>query len=160
MEAPRFASQSVTNSFYPRTYLPGHLDVEAAIPQDTRTKLSELGHKVGEFDPCGYGAVVSPTGPINRSVERWSRPTKCFLRYRLVIGKHSWHEGIAGASSLLCGFWRVRAGYVWWFRASTWLKNLNEGVHLCFSHGVGDTSDQAGSTHDTFVHQAQEHLLS
>ncbi len=63
VEAPRFASQSVTNSFYPRTYLPGHLDVEAAIPQDTRTKLSELGHKVGEFDPCGYGAVVSQRDP-------------------------------------------------------------------------------------------------
>ena len=63
VEAPRFASQSVTNSFYPRIYLPGRLDVEAAFPQDTRARLTQLGHQVAEYDPCGYGAVVSQRDP-------------------------------------------------------------------------------------------------
>ncbi len=59
VEAPRFASQSVTNSFYPRVYRPGHLDVEPGIPTDVQLELESLGHKVVEAFPCGYGATVT-----------------------------------------------------------------------------------------------------
>ena len=63
VEAPRFASESVTNSFYPRVYLPGQLDVESGIPREVRTKLEEMGHKVVEENPCGMGAVVTQRDP-------------------------------------------------------------------------------------------------
>ena len=63
VEAPRFSSQSVTNSFYPRVYLPGQLNVEAGIPEEVRSSLSSLGHKVVEEGPCGSGAVVTQRDP-------------------------------------------------------------------------------------------------
>ena len=59
VEAPRFASQSVTNSFYPRVYRPGHLDVEPAISTEVQQELVGLGHKLVEAFPCGYGATVT-----------------------------------------------------------------------------------------------------
>ncbi|RMF86429.1 MAG: hypothetical protein D6736_15135 [Nitrospinota bacterium] len=59
VEAPRFSSQSVTNSFYPRVYLPGQLNVERGIPEETRARLRQLGHKVHEVGACGIGAVVT-----------------------------------------------------------------------------------------------------
>ena len=59
VEVPRFASESVTNSFYPRAYLPGQLDVEPGIPIEIRAKLEEMGHKVVEESPCGMGAIVT-----------------------------------------------------------------------------------------------------
>ena len=59
VEAPRFASQSMTNSFYPRVYRPGHLDVEPGITPEVQLQLAALGHKVVEAFPCGYGATVT-----------------------------------------------------------------------------------------------------
>ncbi len=59
VEAPRFSSQSVTNSFYPRVYLPGQLNVERGIPETTRVQLRQLGHKVEEAGACGIGAIVT-----------------------------------------------------------------------------------------------------
>ena len=63
VEAPRFSSQSVTNSFYPRMYLPGQLNVEAGISEEVRSKLARLGHKVVEAEKCGLGAVVTQRDP-------------------------------------------------------------------------------------------------
>ena len=63
VEAPRFATQSVPNSFYPREYLPGQLDVEANIPDEVRSKLTALGHKVVESPTCGFGATVIQRDP-------------------------------------------------------------------------------------------------
>jgi gamma-glutamyltranspeptidase/glutathione hydrolase len=64
VEAPRFSSQSVTNSFYPRVYLPGQLNVEPAIPEETRNRLRELGHKVVPIaNESGIGAIVSQRDP-------------------------------------------------------------------------------------------------
>ncbi|MCE2466359.1 MAG: gamma-glutamyltransferase, partial [Dehalococcoidia bacterium] len=59
VEAPRFASQSMTNSFYPRVYRPGHLDVEPGITSEVQLQLEAMGHKVVEAFPCGYGATVT-----------------------------------------------------------------------------------------------------
>ena len=59
IEAPRFASDSVTNSFYPHVYLPGQLSVEAGIPPATVDALIALGHRVVSAGVCGMGATVT-----------------------------------------------------------------------------------------------------
>jgi len=63
VEAPRFSTQTLVNSFYPRAYLPGQLNVESGIPAATRAELTALGHKVSEIGACGIGAVVTRRDP-------------------------------------------------------------------------------------------------
>jgi gamma-glutamyltranspeptidase/glutathione hydrolase len=63
VEAPRFATQTLVNSFWPRVYKPGQLNVEAGIPERTRTELRALGHQVTEIGACGIGAVVTRRDP-------------------------------------------------------------------------------------------------
>jgi gamma-glutamyltranspeptidase/glutathione hydrolase len=59
VEAPRFSTQTLVNSFYPRVYRPGQLNVEAGIPESTRAELRARGHAVSEIGACGVGAVVT-----------------------------------------------------------------------------------------------------
>jgi gamma-glutamyltranspeptidase/glutathione hydrolase len=59
VEAPRFSTRTLVNSFYPRAYLPGQLSVEPGIPSGTRAELTALGHTVIEIGACGVGAVVT-----------------------------------------------------------------------------------------------------
>jgi gamma-glutamyltranspeptidase/glutathione hydrolase len=63
VEAPRFSTQTLVNSFYPRVYRPGQLNVEAGIPERTRAELRALGHVVTEMGACGVGAVVTRRDP-------------------------------------------------------------------------------------------------
>ena len=63
VEAPRFATQSMPNSFYPHVYKPGELDVEPGIPLEVRSRLSEMGHVIVGTDVCGYGAIVTRLDP-------------------------------------------------------------------------------------------------
>ncbi len=63
VEAPRFASNNVVNSFYPHSYFPGQLAVEHAIPQSTRDELAAMGHEVIAVDGAGVGATVSTRDP-------------------------------------------------------------------------------------------------
>src|SRR5262249_37572571 len=63
VEAPRFSTQTLVNSFYPRAYKPGQLNVEPGIPERTRAELSALGHEVTEMGACGIGAVVTRRDP-------------------------------------------------------------------------------------------------
>jgi gamma-glutamyltranspeptidase / glutathione hydrolase len=63
VEAPRFSTQTLVNSFYPRVYRPGQLNVEAGIPERTRAELRALGHVVTEIGACGIGAVVTRRDP-------------------------------------------------------------------------------------------------
>jgi len=63
VEAPRFSTQTLVNSFYPRVYRPGQLNVERGIPESTRAELRALGHKVSEIGACGIGAVVTHRDP-------------------------------------------------------------------------------------------------
>lgn len=58
IEAPRFATDSVTNSFYPHVYLPGQLSVEEGVDQETVYALKVMGHKVVRAAVCGLGATV------------------------------------------------------------------------------------------------------
>jgi gamma-glutamyltranspeptidase / glutathione hydrolase len=63
VEAPRFSTQTLINSFWPRAYKPGQLNVEPGIPAATRQALSALGHNVTEMGACGIGAVVTRRDP-------------------------------------------------------------------------------------------------
>jgi gamma-glutamyltranspeptidase/glutathione hydrolase len=63
VEAPRFSTQTLVNSFWPRAYRPGQLNVEPGIPEATRAELRALGHIVSEIGACGIGAVVSHRDP-------------------------------------------------------------------------------------------------
>ena len=63
VEAPRFASNNVLNSFYPHSYYPGQLAVESAIPQSTRDELASMGHQVVTVDGAGVGATISTRNP-------------------------------------------------------------------------------------------------
>ena len=63
VEAPRFASQSNVNSFYPHVYHPGRLDLERAIPETTAEELRAMGHKIARAVDCGLGATVSVRDP-------------------------------------------------------------------------------------------------
>jgi gamma-glutamyltranspeptidase/glutathione hydrolase len=63
VEAPRFSTQTLINSFYPRAYKPGVLNVEGGIPEDTRAELAALGHTINEMGACGIGAVVTRRDP-------------------------------------------------------------------------------------------------
>ena len=63
VEAPRFSTQTLVNSFYPRVYRPGQLNVERGIPDETRAELRTLGHAVTEIGACGIGAVVTRRDP-------------------------------------------------------------------------------------------------
>jgi len=58
VEAPRFASDSFPNSFWPHTYLPAVMEVEGRIPQATVEELSRRGHEVKvrtEWAPLATG---------------------------------------------------------------------------------------------------------
>jgi gamma-glutamyltranspeptidase/glutathione hydrolase len=63
VEAPRFSTQTLVNSFWPRVYKPGQLNVEAGIPERTRAELRALGHEVTEIGACGIGAIVTRRDP-------------------------------------------------------------------------------------------------
>ncbi len=63
VEAPRFASQSVTNSFYPHEYYPGRLDLEEGFPESTAEALRSMGHKIQRAVNCGMGATVTKRDP-------------------------------------------------------------------------------------------------
>jgi gamma-glutamyltranspeptidase/glutathione hydrolase len=59
VEAPRFATQSMTNSFYPRAYYPGQLHIDASMPDAVVQPLVALGHHVTRVGACGIGAIVT-----------------------------------------------------------------------------------------------------
>jgi gamma-glutamyltranspeptidase/glutathione hydrolase len=59
IEAPRFATQSVPNSFYPHQYLKGQLALESGFPTETWDALSALGHEVTPSGSCGMGATIA-----------------------------------------------------------------------------------------------------
>jgi gamma-glutamyltranspeptidase/glutathione hydrolase len=49
VEAARFGSYSVPDSFWPHSYLPGRLNLEARIPEETGDVLSKMGHDVARW---------------------------------------------------------------------------------------------------------------
>jgi gamma-glutamyltranspeptidase/glutathione hydrolase len=46
VEAPRVATRSFPDSFWPHSYYPSQLDAEVSVPAETRAALASLGHTV------------------------------------------------------------------------------------------------------------------
>ena len=63
VEAPRFASNNVVNSFYPHSYYPGQLALEPQIPLTTRDQLAAKGHQIITPAGAGVGATISTRNP-------------------------------------------------------------------------------------------------
>ena len=63
IEAPRFASDSAPDSFYPHVHYPGRLSLEHGFPPETVDALSQLGHDVAGAGVCGMGATVARRDP-------------------------------------------------------------------------------------------------
>ena len=76
VEAPRFSTQTLVNSFYPRVYRPGQLNVEPGIPEKTRAELRALGHTVSEIGACGIGAVVTRRDPETGALSAGADPRR------------------------------------------------------------------------------------
>jgi gamma-glutamyltranspeptidase / glutathione hydrolase len=76
VEAPRFSTQTLVNSFYPRAYKPGVLNVEPGIPPATRAELAALGHTVTEIGACGIGAVVTRRDPATGVLSAGADPRR------------------------------------------------------------------------------------
>jgi gamma-glutamyltranspeptidase/glutathione hydrolase len=76
VEAPRFSTQTLINSFYPRVYRPGQLNVEPGIPESTRAELRALGHEVTETGACGVGAVVTHRDPATGVLSAGADPRR------------------------------------------------------------------------------------
>ena len=76
IESPRFATQSVTDSFYPHQYYPGRLQVEEAIPADTVSALEAMGHEVVRSVSCGVGATVAVRDPETGAMSSGGDPRR------------------------------------------------------------------------------------
>ena len=76
IEAPRFATQSVTNSFYPHEYYPGRLQVEESFPADTVSALEAMGHEVARSVTCGLGATVARRDPETGAMSSGGDPRR------------------------------------------------------------------------------------
>jgi gamma-glutamyltranspeptidase/glutathione hydrolase len=76
VEAPRFSTQTLVNSFWPRVYKPGQLNVEPGIGESTRAELRALGHAVTETGACGIGAVVTRRDPESGALSAGADPRR------------------------------------------------------------------------------------
>ncbi|MCZ6875437.1 MAG: gamma-glutamyltransferase [bacterium] len=76
VEAPRFSTQSVTNSFYPRLYQPGQLNLEATLPESTAAALSSKGHRIVRVGACGIGAVITQRDPASGVLQASADPRR------------------------------------------------------------------------------------
>ena len=63
VEAPRFSTQSMPNSFYPRAYHPGVLNLETGFSDATASALAAMGHRINRVGACGIGAIVTQRDP-------------------------------------------------------------------------------------------------
>jgi gamma-glutamyltranspeptidase/glutathione hydrolase len=70
VEAPRVASESFPNSFYPHAYNPGVVRAEARLPEGTLAELAALGHRVERWpertEAAGALCAIQVDGPWGR----------------------------------------------------------------------------------------------
>jgi gamma-glutamyltranspeptidase / glutathione hydrolase len=76
VEAPRFSTQTLVNSFCPRVYRPGQLNVEPGIPESVRAELRTLGHTLSDVGACGIGAVVTHRDPVTGVLSAGADPRR------------------------------------------------------------------------------------
>jgi gamma-glutamyltranspeptidase/glutathione hydrolase len=76
VEAPRFSTQTLVNSFYPRMDKPSQLNVEPGIPESVRAELQTLGHTLSDVGACGIGAVVTHRDPATGVLSAGADPRR------------------------------------------------------------------------------------
>ena len=71
IEAPRVASRSFPDSFWPHAYAPGKLEAERRIARDTRDALAGLGHEVSEWPDWEWRAGAVCAVKVGPEGTRW-----------------------------------------------------------------------------------------
>ncbi|HEX3175124.1 MAG TPA: gamma-glutamyltransferase family protein [Methylomirabilota bacterium] len=72
VEAPRVASRSFPDSFWPHVFAPGKLEAERRIPRETREVLSARGHDVAEWPEWEWRAGAVCAVRIADDGARWT----------------------------------------------------------------------------------------
>ncbi len=72
IEAPRAASRSFPDSFWPHAFAPGKLEVERRIPKETRDALAARGHEVSEWPEWEWRAGAVCGVRIAEDGARWT----------------------------------------------------------------------------------------
>jgi gamma-glutamyltranspeptidase/glutathione hydrolase len=72
VEAPRVASRSFPDSFWPHVFAPGKLEVERRIPKETRDALTARGHDVTEWPEWEWRAGAVCAVRIADDGARWT----------------------------------------------------------------------------------------
>ncbi len=72
VEAPRVASRSFPDSFWPHPMAPGRTDVETRIPTAIRQALADLGHEVSDWSPFDWRAGGVCAVQIGGEGTRWA----------------------------------------------------------------------------------------
>jgi gamma-glutamyltranspeptidase/glutathione hydrolase len=71
VEAPRFATQSFPDSFWPHRYFPGRLTLEGRIPQATADALAGRGHRVERWGDWEWRAGGACLVRVDEAGVRW-----------------------------------------------------------------------------------------
>jgi len=72
VEAPRVASRSFPDSFWPHVYAPGKVEIERRIPAETGQALAALGHEVAEWPEFEWRAGAVDGVMIDDAGTRWA----------------------------------------------------------------------------------------
>jgi gamma-glutamyltranspeptidase/glutathione hydrolase len=71
IEAPRVASRSFPDSFWPHPYAPGKVEVERRIAKETRDALAAQGHEVAEWPEWEWRAGAVCAVKVGAEGTRW-----------------------------------------------------------------------------------------
>jgi gamma-glutamyltranspeptidase / glutathione hydrolase len=72
IEAPRVASRSFPDSFWPHAYAPGKAEVEGRVPRETRDALAALGHDVVSWPDWEWRAGAVCAAMVGPEGMRWA----------------------------------------------------------------------------------------
>ena len=72
IEAPRLASRSFPDSFWPHTYAPGKAEAERRIPGETRDALAAMGHEMVEWPEWEWRAGAVCAVLVGPEGTRWA----------------------------------------------------------------------------------------
>jgi gamma-glutamyltranspeptidase/glutathione hydrolase len=72
IEAPRVASRSFPDSFWPHAVAPGKLEVERRIPKETRDGLAARGHEISEWPDWEWRAGAVCAVRVAEDGARWT----------------------------------------------------------------------------------------
>jgi gamma-glutamyltranspeptidase/glutathione hydrolase len=72
VEAPRVASRSFPDSFWPHVFAPGKLEAERRVPEETRDALAARGHDVAEWPEWEWRAGAVCAVRVAEDGARWA----------------------------------------------------------------------------------------